>query len=323
VAGWRRRIKARFWPEAVLIRHLFLLLLAAIVIAVLTVVTVRALGGSRGLQVVLSLAGFSGLVLFVLWDEEIGLVEGLGVTAALIGLGGALIAGLVFLGSIEPVPATGCVISDGRNEATISATNTSIYSEADHASAPTGLLLEGCTIHYDDYCIGTVQTDAQFSGVKDSRWLKLGEDELVPSAHTVGVVPDGSPSNCPGEKKPPDRIVFRKATLSGDGLLALDATAPRAAVVGFALEREDGSWLRLGWDPSPSDANPEVFVAPAIARPGDRVFATACTGFEGPIGPTRRLRLTAGKVVGDPDPFHQPTHPEPADAACDAGVAKE
>jgi len=306
------------------VRHLFLLLLIAMGIAVVTALGAKEFGWSRALQVALAVAAFSGVVLFVLWDEPIGFVEGLGVTAALIGLVGALIGSLVFLGPIEPEPAVGCVISDGRYEATVSAENTSIYPEADHSSTPTGLLLEGCTIHFDEYCIGTVLTDAQYAGVRDSRWIELGDDELVAAAHTVGSIPPGvPPGDCPGGKPPPDRIVFRGATLSPDGLLELDATAMRAAVVGFALRRDDGRWLRLGWDHSPSNDIPEKFVAPASARPGDVVFATPCMAFERPIGPTKRMRLKAGTVSGSPVRFRQPTHREATVAACDAGVAEE
>lgn len=326
MAEWRQKLRAKLWPDPAHVRHLFLLLLLGLAIALLIALAVRGLGGSRGLQIALGALGFSGLILFVIWNEEIGLVEGFGLAIAVLALASTLVGGLIFPGPIESDSGriTKCVDSDGRNKATISAKNTSIYPRADHTSTPTGLLLEGCTIHFDDYCIGTVQEDAQYAGVYDSRWLRLGDDELVAAAHTVGFIPpDQEPAPCPGGQKPPDRIVFRGATLSSDGLLELDATAPRAAVVGFALKREDGRWLRLGWDPSPNNSISKVFVAPAIAKPGDLVFATPCMAFERPIGPTQRLRLRAGKVEGDPDPFHQPTHPGPAEAACDAGVPED
>lgn len=325
MAEWRQRLRAKLWPTPAHVRHLFLLLLLGLAIALLIGFTVKGLDGSRGLQVTLAAIGFSSLVLFVIWNEEIGLVEGLGLAIAVIALASTLIGGLVFPGPIESDSGriTRCVDSDGRNEATVSAKNTSIYPEADHASTPVGLLLEGCTFRFDDYCIGTVQTDAQYEGVKDSRWLILSDDQLVASAHTVGFIPpDQAPTTCPGGLKPPDRIVFRKAVLSSDGLLELDATAPRAAVVGFALMREGGRWLRLGWDPSPNDAFPEVFVAPAIARPGDLILATPCMAFGRPIGPTRQLRLTAGPVEGEPEPFRQPVHSTAVGAACDAGIAE-
>lgn len=320
VAALRRRLK----PATLRVWHLVPLLGGALLAAVVAVFVVDTLGGSQGAQIVFAVLAFIGVLFLAFGDGKIGAVEGLGVIAALIVLVTALVGGLILVGSIEPEPPLGCVSSDGAIKATVSKENTSIHPKADHASTPTGLLLEGCTIHFDDYCIGTVQTDAQYSGVRDSRWLILSEDEMVASAHTVGSIPlEQDPSTCAGEKPPPDRLTLRGATLSEEGLIELDATAPRAAVVGFALLQENNRWLRLGWDPGPSNDEPVQVVAPPIAQPGDIVFATPCMAFERPIGPTKRISLKAGKVSGDAERFRQPTNRDAAAAACDAGVAEE
>jgi hypothetical protein len=199
-----------------------------------------------------------------------------------------------------------------------------IYTGATVASEAKGLVLGGCGLRFTGYCIGAVHQDVTENSVPDSRWLILSDERgLIPSGHTVGSIPvDIKPTTCNYGLAPPKKVTFTKALLDAKNKRVLvDATAPNAAMIGFALELADRHWQRVGWDTTPTGGQPESFGLPAPAAVGTKLLATACMGFRRPIGTPQELALRAGRS-GSPTKTvaTQPIDKDGSRVACNSGV---
>jgi hypothetical protein len=284
----------------------------------------------RDLQRVAAFVCVAGALAVVFSKQDLRPSDSLGVIATVVGLAVSSVAALGTIGSIDEVPALGCIASEGRLKATISKEAATVWSEATPASPATGfLLLQGCRMKFTGYCLGAVHRDAFEQEVTDSRWLIISDGRgLVASGHTVGTIPeDETPSKCPGSTGPPGPVRFRSAEIdSSTQRIRLFAQSDRAAIIGFAI-RENDQWKRLGWDTSAIDEEPVVVAFPQATTPhaGATVAAIACIGYQRPSGKATSGRLASGDVPASKDPAAEPSNVQPtarpmADAACDASV---
>jgi hypothetical protein len=315
----RKPLHRRAWVRAAAY------MVGGLLVALGAVILMRSLDADRDAQRIAAFFVVVGALFLLLRNENIETKDPLTVLATLIGLGGAAVAALTLVGSIETPPPLGCINTDGPIRGTVGAETTTIYARATQASEPQGLLLRGCQLEFEGYCIGSVHFDATVDAVRDTRWMILsGGRGLVASGDTVGTTPrDLGPSKCAGGVPPPDRLVFHEAAIDGtSGLVRLQAVAPRAAVIGFALQLRDGRWRRLGWDKIADDDIPLVARVPAEARVGATVSATPCIAFQRPAGPTRYARLRRGDAAGRAPFVRQPVGWNPREVACQAGIVE-
>jgi hypothetical protein len=249
--------------------------------------------------------------------------EGLTVLSAALALGPLIVAALAFTGSIDPIAPNGCISAKGRYKVSISGETAVVYSRATPASEPKQLLLQGCLIRFDEYCLGTVHRDILEQQVRDSRWIILPHGQgLVAAGFTVGTIPDVPPSSCPGSVAAPSHVAITKAVLDKHRRrITIVAAAPRAAVIGFAV-RAGGTWRRLGWDQTASDGRGKVFAAPKEAVVGSEVVAVACTAFRRPTKATASapLKLADQPIRHEALALPQPAGARPEAVACDSAV---
>jgi hypothetical protein len=291
--------------------------------AVIAVEIVQALGLDPTGQRVVAFACVGTALLLLAGNSRVKAGEPVAVIATLLGICTAAVAALGYIGPIEAEPPLGCINSSGEIDATVSGETTVVFSRATPASEPKRLLLRGCQLKAEGYCVGAVHQDALENQVLDSRWLILSDNQgLVPAGRTVGNTPAHAHKRCAGDVPRPDHLTFTAAELDrAKATVALQAVAPRAAFVGFALEHPDGRWVRLGWDKTPEDDQPLNAPAPAEAVRGAEVAAVACIAFRRSSGPVRRATLGRGRTDRTDLPVvKQPIWSRPEQAACDAAV---
>lgn len=297
---------------------------AGAIAAVLAVETAQLFGlDPEGQRVVAFVVVGAALVLLA-FNPRLRQGDPVAVAATLLGISVAVVGALSYVGPIEEEPALGCINSDGHLDATISAETAVVFSRATPASEPRRMLLRGCQIHPTGWCVGAVHGDVLEQEVRDSRWLLLPDDEgLVASGHTVGTTPpDEEPSKCPGGVGRPDQVDFTAAIVDArSSTVALQARAPRAAFIGFAMRRDDGRWARLGWDKAPEDDVALHAPMPPDAKPGAQIAAVACIAFLRPSGAVGQATLGRGRAKPTELPLvKQPVAERPGDAACNSAV---
>ena len=309
----------RAWPIALGLLYL----LAGTLAAVLAVEVAKALGSDPQGQRVVAFACVGSALLLLLSNNRVREGGPITVIATLIGGSAAAVAALSYVGPIEAEPQRGCINSDGPFDVTVSGETTVLFSQASSTSQPKGLLLLGCQLKAEGYCIGTVHRDAIEEQVIDTRWLILSEDQgLIPAGRTAGHVPADARKACPGGVPPPDKLNFSAAVLDvSKATVAVQAVAPRAAFIGFAFKLPSNRWRRLGWDKTPEDSQPLNAPAPAEATPGLEIAAVACVAFRHSSGPVRYAKLGRGTTSPTELPaVKQPTSARPEHAACDAAI---
>lgn len=115
-------------------------------------------------------------------------------------------------------------------------------------------LPKDCRLNFSGLCLGDVVEDYAL-GTPDIQWFKLADGPgYVSSARINGNPPPGTqPGDCPGDRPAPERVSLRapiRPPVGGRGIL--EATAPHAPIVGFAVF--DGQeWRQIEWDDNPSD----------------------------------------------------------------------
>ncbi len=178
----------------------------------------------------------------------------------------------------------------------------------------------GCEISFVGYCVGDAIEDPA-ARLPDVRWLLPADGPgVIASAVTRGQVPkEMAPSTCPGQHEQPREIdLIEPSGEALSGRLQLLASAPGAALVGFAAEHAAASdpgtlrWRQIGmatqghpfqvvWD----------FNESAVSQDSVRVIAVICLAGEFPsdfvaartykmrVGPETPERSTAFELAGD------------------------
>jgi hypothetical protein len=301
-------------------------LVGGLLAALGVVVIMRWAGADRDMQRIAAFVLVIGALLLLLRSNPAAAQDPFAAVVTLVGLGVASVGALSFIGSIETPAPPGCLNTDGPIRATVKAEYAVIGSKADLASDPKGLVVRGCQLKFTGYCIGAVHQDEFDPRVPDARWLILPDGRgLIEAGSMAGTIPrDADPSKCPGGVRAPTKIVFSKAVIDEKTeRVLLQAVAPRAAMIGFALKRRDGQWQRIGWDPTAEGGGPETLYLPARASVGTTVAATACIALRRPApAPTKQLSLAGPGRSGTLLKFHvlQPVGSDPREVACKAGI---
>jgi hypothetical protein len=165
-------------------------------------------------------------VALVTWKLRAGPADPLTATATVVALCTVAVAGLTYVGVVDHDPQFGCVNTNGPLQATVSRNPTVIYSSGTAAAEPKGMLLRGCTVNADAWCVGAVHEDAIEAAVFDARWLVLsGERGYLPYGRTVGpaLPEDKRVIERALRLRPPQDVTFTHALLdrrSGDVAVA-------------------------------------------------------------------------------------------------------
>jgi hypothetical protein len=303
-----------------------LYLVGGLLAALGVVVVMRWVGADRNAQRIAAFVLVIGALLLLLRSSPAAARDPFAAVVTLVGLGVASVGALTLIGSIERPASPGCLNTEGPIKATVKAEYAIIGSKADLASDPKGLVIRGCQLEFTGYCIGAVHQDEFDPLVPDSRWLILPNGRgLIEAGSMSGTIPrDAAPSKCQGQVPAPTKLVFSKAVIDEKTeRVLLQATARRAAMIGYALKRPDGQWQRLGWDRTADEGDPETFYLPARASVGTAVSATACIALRRPApGPAKQLSLSGPGRSGAPPKFRvlQPFGSDPREVACKAGI---
>jgi hypothetical protein len=301
-------------------------------LAVIAVLFAQRLGASPKLQRIAAYGGVASAMVVVASNHRLRPTDPVTLAATLVGLSTVVVSVLLYVGPIEKTAAFGCIKSQGKYDATISGESAIVYTGPSASNDATRLLLQGCVVHFDHYCIGAVHHDIIEREVLDSRWLILpGKHRYLASGFTVSAppssaeVPCADPISTRRDAKPPDRVSLISARIDQQQhLVRIEAVAPRAAFVGFAY-RHGKSWWRLGWDVSPSTHSAVLLSAPATLKVGDPIAAVACVAFNRPARrvAAARLYLEGGvRLVGKGKDRsgEQPKGDTPEESACNSGV---
>jgi hypothetical protein len=313
-------------------RRLFSYFLVGFLAAWAFVTVLGWLDASRDMQRAAAFICVAGALWALIRNEQLEVGDAMRVAATVFALAVSTVALLGIIGSIEEVPPLGCVSSEGKIQATISAdTGTIVWTKATPGSDATGLLLvRGCRLKFSGWCLGAIHLNARDTAVTDSRWLILSDGRgLVASGHTIGTIPRGmEPENCPGQVDPPGPVEFREAWVDAKTKrIRLLARSSHAAMIGFAV-REGNRWRRLGWDTYAVDEQPVTLQFPAgeSVKAGERIAAVPCIAFERPTNrdvagagqAKEKTLILKGKSVepGNEKIAYQPTGKDIAEVAC-------
>jgi hypothetical protein len=320
----KRRLSRSMWAAAIL--------LAAALVAGGATQVVAALGAALIVQEGTALLVFLLItVVAVAWMDRKAVAEAptvgaeISTVATVIGLAVLVLGGLRLAGAISTPPAVGCINSAGPDRATVSLDQAVTYSKPTANSTATGLLVVGCRVQFDGFCVGDSVPD-QIARIPDARWLKLsGRQGYLPAGQTAGPPPsaDEPRADCPVPRRRPavtsasGRLNIRRGTVK---LLTRARDTP---LIGFAVQ-EGAVWRRIGWNLKPAkDGAVTLSVSPA-SRPVLVVRAVPCVGYHQPVGGTKTFSVRSGAAGPAADPFnaHQPVSRDSGDAACDLPVIR-
>jgi hypothetical protein len=239
--------------------------------------------------------------------------------ATVIGLGVLVLAGLRIAGAVTPPPPVGCINTSGPDHATVAVDRAVTYKQPTVNSVATGLLILGCRLHFDGFCVGDNVKD-QIGQILDGRWLHLSDSQgYLAGAMSAGPPPsaDKPRSDCPSPRRRP-AVVSAIGTLNSQrGTIKVLARARDTAIIGFAVKDGDG-WRRVGWDIAPADRKPVTFSVRPGLRPTAEFRAVPCVGYHQPFGQAKAITVRPGSAGSAGDPFNQnqPRSRDSTDAAC-------
>ena len=235
-----------------------------------------------------------------------------------IGLGILVLGGLRIAGAITQPPPVGCINTSGVDSTTIALDKELTYKQPSLNADPTGLLILGCRIRYEGYCVGDTRWDV-IGQVSDARWWKLSGDQgYLSGVATAGPAPSNNEprSDCPSPRRHPAVLTATGTFDTKTSTVRMTATARDVGMIGFVV-REGNGWRRVGWDKKRKQPGPVKFnVKPRL--PANTEFrAVPCVGYPSRYGTDKAVSIRVGSVTASKNPFnaHQPRTTN-LDAAC-------
>lgn len=313
-----RRLSRSVWAAAILV--------GAAVLAWGALELTDTLGGRLIIQEGVALAVFLVLtVAAVAWsdrraDSDAPTVGSqISAVATVIGLGVLVLAALRIAGAVSPPPAVGCINTSGPDHTTVAVAQAVTYKQPTVNSDATGLLILGCRLQFDGFCVGDNVKD-QIGEILDARWWHLSDGQgYLPGAMSAGPPPsDDKPrSDCPSPKRQPAVITATGILDTKRGSIKLLARARDTAIIGFAVKDGDG-WRRVGWDIAPADRQPVTLSVRPGLLPTAEFRAVPCVGYHQPVGQSKAIVVRRGDAGPAGDPFNpkQPRSQDSMDAAC-------
>jgi hypothetical protein len=301
-------------------------------LAIVAVLVAQRCDASPKVQRIAAYGGVAVAMALVASSRRLRPSDPVTLAATLVGLSTVVVSVLLYVGPIEKNAAFGCMNSDGRYEATISGESAIVYTGPSASNDAKRLLLQGCVIHFNHYCIGAVHHDIIERAVLDSRWLILpGKHSYLASGFTVSAPPSSAEIRCSDpistrrDAKPPDIVSLLSARIDQRRhVVRLEAVSPQAAFIGFAYHH-GSAWWRLGWDVSPFTHSAVLLSAPATLKVGDEIAAVSCIAFARAarhVAPAKRYLDGGVTLEGKPKARsgEQPKGDTPEETACNSGV---